>query len=57
MYVTDALQILTEHSAQSGGKYMALRYEDIITPRKEETRTADDIIQHMKNVLGGGDSE
>lgn len=36
---------------------MALRYEDITMPHKEETRTADDIIQHMKNVLGGGDSE
>lgn len=53
VYVTDALRVLTENTAKiSGGGYIQHRYVELIEPRKEETRSGDEIIEHMKNVLG-----
>lgn len=63
IYVTDALKVIAENTAkQSGGYTMNIRYADMIKkdkvkPEKEETRTADEIIDHikgkMKDLTGG----
>lgn len=53
MYVTDALRVLTENTAKiSGGGYIQRRYVELVEPQKEETRNGDEIIEHMKGVLG-----
>lgn len=36
----------------AGGVYQKVRWADIVNPPKEETRTADEIIEHMKKKLG-----
>lgn len=52
VYVTDALRIVTENTAkQGGGTYLTTRYADLIEPRKEETRTANEIIVDLKEKL------
>ncbi len=48
IYVTDALKIIGENTAKlSCGNYLTHRYIDAITPRKQETRTEDEIIAHV----------
>lgn len=50
--MTDALRIIGENTARyAGGSYLNTRWADIIHPPKEETRTADEIIEHMKRRL------
>lgn len=52
VYVTDALRLIGEHTAKyAGGSYQKARWADIINPPKEETRTADEIIEHIKKKL------
>lgn len=34
------------------GPYMKIRWADLIKPQKVETRTGEEIIGHMKNVIG-----
>lgn len=52
MYVSDALHVIAENTAKYvNGSYLNTRFVDIIRPRKEETRTADEIIEHMKKKL------
>lgn len=52
IYVSDALRILTENTAkQVGGSYLTARYADLIGPKKEETRTANEIIVDLKEKL------
>lgn len=52
MYVTDALRLIGENTAKyAGGSYLKARWSDIINPPKEETRTAGEIIEHMKKKL------
>ena len=63
VYVTDALKAIAENTGKAlheGGVGMGKRYIDMINenkpPEKEETRTAADIINHIKdkiNKLGG----
>lgn len=54
LYATDALKLIAENTAKfSGGNYMKLRWADIINPPKKESRTADEIIEHMKKRLEG----
>lgn len=57
LYVTDCLQSITENTAKKiGGKYVKMRYADIIKPQKVETRTAEQIISEMQekmNKMGG----
>ena len=50
--VTDSLRILTENTAEIvGGKMFTVRYFDLTHPRKEETRTAGEVIEHIRNGL------
>lgn len=54
MYVADALRIIGGNTAKyAGGSYPKARWIDIIHPPKEETRTAEEIIEHMKKKLEG----
>lgn len=52
MYVSDALHVIAENTAKYvNGRYLKARWADVIRPQKEETRTADEIIEHMKKKL------
>ena len=56
IYVTDALQTITGNTgnvagAFGGGQSISKRYHDIVRPPKEETRTAKDIIDGIKERL------
>lgn len=54
VYVTDALRIIGENTAKFvSGNYIKLRFADAIKPQKEETRTSEEVIEHMKSVMGG----
>lgn len=54
MYITDALRIIAENTAkQVGGSYIKARYDEIVNPPKEETRSADEIIGNIRGKLGG----
>lgn len=52
MYITDALRLIAENSAKmAGGSYIQARYVDLVEPKKEETRTANEIILDLKDKL------
>lgn len=52
VYMTDAARLISENTAKyAGGSYQKIRWVDIVNPRPEETRTADEIIEHMKQKL------
>lgn len=51
--VTDSLRILTENTAAIvGGKEFRFRYADLVFKKQEETRTADEVIDHIRQGLG-----
>lgn len=51
-YVSDSLRLITENTAKmSQGSYLKIRYADLIEPRKEETRTANEVINDLKDKL------
>ena len=56
-YVTEAIKNISENVANGFGKegatYMAKRYTDIVYPPKEEDRSAEDIIDDVKQKLRG----
>lgn len=44
--------MITENTAKyAGGPYQKLRWIDLASPPKEETRTAYEIIEHMKKKM------
>ncbi|MDE7398968.1 MAG: hypothetical protein K2N06_05505 [Oscillospiraceae bacterium] len=52
VYVTDALKLIAENTSKyAGGSYMKIRFTDIINPKPEETRTADEIITSITDKL------
>lgn len=52
IYVTDALKIIAENTSKyAGGSYMKIRFSEIINPKPEETRTADEIITGITDKL------
>lgn len=51
-YITDTLRLMTENTAkQAGGSYIKARYIEIVDPPKEETRTAEEVIDRIKTKL------
>lgn len=49
MYITDVMRLTLDAVARLGnGNVNIPRYADIIKPPKEEKRTPDEIIDHMK---------
>lgn len=57
-YVAECMRVITENTAglSKQGKYITMRYMDIIKPQKEETqkdtRSAEEIIASIKSKLG-----
>lgn len=52
IYVASALQNVNKILAENlTGTYMKMSYEEALNPKKEETRTADEIINDIKNGL------
>ena len=51
-YTARCLRLMTENSAgMVNGKLISVEYEDIINPKPEEKRSADDIINGIKNKI------
>jgi hypothetical protein len=50
IYVTDALQLLTK---KFGGEYLKNRFADVVEPHIEETRTAEEVIDDIRNKITG----
>lgn len=54
IYITDALKAITDNTVRMyGGVSLKMRYADMIdtTPQKEETRTAEEVIDHIKEKM------
>lgn len=50
--MSDVVRNINEIAANSfTGKYMKASYRDLIYPKPEETRTAEEVIQHIKDGL------
>lgn len=53
VYVTDSLKLIAENTANfAKGQYMKARYYDIITPKKLDTRTGDEIVEDIIKRAG-----
>lgn len=53
VYVTEALRMTAENAAKSvGGGYLSRSFKDVLDPPKPETRTAEEIVEHIKTLLG-----
>ena len=51
-YTARCLRLATENTAgMVNGKYITVEYEDIINPKPEEKRTADEIINDIKDKI------
>ena len=54
MYLATCAQMAAENTAKlGGGRYMAMSYSELIHPKPVDNRTGEEIIEHMKAVLGG----
>lgn len=51
VYVTDTLKTICENTARQGGYCIKMRYIDLINPKPEDTRTGEEVIEHMKSKL------
>jgi hypothetical protein len=51
-YITDGIQMITQNTAGFDKRlYLSIGYEDIIRPKPEESRSAEDIVADvMKNA-------
>lgn len=55
VYVTDTLRVISENTARlGGGSYMRMRYADMLSPEKEDTRDAGEIIAGIREKLREG---
>lgn len=51
-YTARCLMLITENTAgMVNGKLISVEYEDIINPKPEEKRSADEIIKGIKNKI------
>ncbi len=51
IYISDALRAIGENSARGGGKYYETRFIDLIEPKAEEKRTAEEVIDQVRGTL------
>ncbi len=53
VYVTDTLRLITENTAKMGhgGSYFKARYIEVLEPPKEEKRSAEEVINGIKDKL------
>ncbi len=57
IYATDAARITADNVSRiGGGMTLQRRYVDLIIPPREETRTAQEIIDHVRKRGWGGES-
>lgn len=60
VYITDGIKAIADtlaHMSQNGGTSLNVRWYELDTPQKKDTRTADEIISSIKQKLTGGDDE
>ena len=51
-YTARCMRMITENTAgMVNGKFISVEYEDIINPKPEEKRSADEIIGNIKDKL------
>ena len=52
IYYAECLRIMTENTAKmGGGSYIQAKLQDILDPKPADNRTADDIIEGIRNKL------
>lgn len=52
IYYAECLRIMTENTAKMGcGSYIEAKLQDILDPKPVDNRTADDIIEGIRNKL------
>ena len=52
IYYAECLRIMTENTAKmGGGSYIEAKLQDILDPKPVDSRTADDIIEGIRNKL------
>lgn len=52
IYYAECLRIMTENTGKmSGGSYIETKLQDILNPKQIDNRTADDIIEGIRNKL------
>lgn len=52
IYYAECLRIMTENTAKmGGGSYIEAKLQDILEPKPVDNRTADDIIEGIRNKL------
>ena len=52
IYYAECLRIMTENTAKmGGGSYIHIKLQDILDPKPIDNRTADDIIEGIRNKL------
>lgn len=55
IYIADALRAISNNTARNGGTIVTKRYYDIYQalsrPQKEDERTSDEIISHIRHEL------
>ena len=52
IYFAESLRIMTENTAKIGcGSYIEAKLQDILDPKPVDNRTADDIIEGIRNKL------
>ena len=50
IYYAECLRIMTENTAKmGGGSYIEAKLQDILDPKPVDNRTADDIIEGIRN--------
>lgn len=53
MYVSECLRIITENTAKlSGGEYIRQKYQDIVNPRHQETKSCEEITAEVVKKCG-----
>ena len=54
VYVAESLRLIGANTARfAGGNYLEQKYVDLIEPKKEETRTEEEIIAQVRKAWGG----
>ena len=53
IYYAECLRIMAENIAKmsGGGSYIAVKLQDLLEPKPVDNRTADDIIEGIRNKL------
>lgn len=52
LYIAETLRSISESTAKfAGGSYMAAKWADVTNPKPEETRTPEQVINHVLGKL------